>query len=151
MDSIEHSRTPAHLWVVGFLATVWNAFGAYDYVMTRARDTDYLRSMMPDVDPQALLAWIDSFPLFAQIGWGMGIWFGLAGSLLLLLRNRWAVTAFALSFAGAVLSLGYQILAAPPLEGAQGPMVELMPFVIIAIGAALLYYSWTQQKKGLLR
>ena len=31
--------------------------------MTRMRNTDYLASAMPSVDPNAMLAWIDSFPI----------------------------------------------------------------------------------------
>ena len=39
MQQAVSARTPAHLWIVGALATLWNAFGAYDYLMTRKRDT----------------------------------------------------------------------------------------------------------------
>ena len=151
MDAVAEARTPAHIWIVGILAALWNGFGAYDYVMTRMRDTEYLASMMPGVDPQAMLAWIDAFPIYAQIGWALGVWGGLAGALLLLMRSRFAVHAFLLSLIGALLGLGYQIAAAPPLEGAEGPMVELMPYVIILIAALLLFYAWTMQKKGVLR
>lgn len=151
MQQAVQSRTPMHLWVVGGLGTLWNAFGAYDYVMTRLRDTDYLAGMMPGVDPEAILAWVDSFPLYAQFGWGLGVWMGLAGSLLLLLRNRWATWALALSLIGAVLGLGYQIVSAPPLPGAEGPLFEIMPFVIILVALGLFLYARAQEKKGVLR
>ena len=81
-------RTPAHLWIVGALALLWNGYGAIDYLMTRMRNTDYYAAMMPGVDPDAVFAWIDSFPLWAQFGWGVGVWMGLAGALLLLMRHR---------------------------------------------------------------
>jgi hypothetical protein len=144
-------RTPAHLWIVGALGLLWNGFGAYDYIMTRMRNTDYLASAMPGVDPDAVLAWIDGFPLYAQIGWGLGVWLGLLGSVLLLMRNRWAVWSYALSLVGAVLGLGYQIALAPPLAGAEGPMYEIMPYVIILVAAFLLWYAWSMEKKGVLR
>ena len=41
MATEARARAPAHLWIVGVLATVWNGFGAYDYLMTRMRNTDY--------------------------------------------------------------------------------------------------------------
>lgn len=151
MQQAVEARTPAHLWIVGVLATLWNAFGAYDYVMTRMRNTDYFQSMMPDVDPQAMLAWVDAFPLYAQVGWAFGVWGGLAGSILLLLKSRWAVWAFAVSLIGAVLGLGYQLAGAPPLPGAEGAMFEIMPYVILLIAALLVYYAWSMEKKGVLR
>lgn len=116
-----------HLWIVGALALLWNSFGAFDYLKTRMRDTDYLASMMPDVDPNAILAWIDGFPMWAQFGWGLGVWGGVLGAILLLARHRWAVPVFAASLVGAIVSLGYQLLAAPPLAGFEGPMARSCP------------------------
>jgi hypothetical protein len=150
MAAAVETRAPAHLWIVAILATIWNGFGAYDYLMTRMRDTDYLASMMPGVDPNAILSWVDGFPIWAQFGWGLGVWAGLLGSLLLLVRSRWAVWAFALSAIGAVLGLGYQIAAAPPLPGAEGAMFEIMPYVIIAVAVALFLYARAQEKRRVL-
>ena len=151
MDDVQKAKTPVHLWIVGVLALIWNCIGPYDYVMTRMRNTDYLAKMMPTVDPNAVLAWIDGFPIWAQFGWGLGVWMGLLGSILLLMRHRWAVPVFGLSLIGAVLGLGYQIVGAPPLPGAEGVEFKIMPYVIILIAAALLYYANRQKKAGVLR
>jgi hypothetical protein len=151
MQDTVQARVPIHLWIVGGVATLWNAFGCYDYLMTRMRNTDYLASMMPTVDPNAMLAWVDAFPIWAQFGWGLGVWGGLAGGVLLLLRSRWAVWALGLSLVGAVLGLGYQIVAAPPLAGTEGPMNEAMPYVIIAVAVALFLYARAMEKKGVLK
>ena len=145
------ARTPVHVWIVGLLATLWSCFGCVDYLMTRMRNTDYLASAMPGVDPNAMLAWIDNFPLYVQVGWGLGVWLGLLGSILLLLRNRWAVWSYGLSLAGAVVSLGYQIALAPPLAGMDGGFNKVMPYVIIAICLALFLYARAMAKRGVLR
>ena len=152
MENTLTERAPMHLWIVGGLGTLWNAFGAYDYVMTRMRNTDYLASMMPDVDPQATLAWVDGFPIWAQFGWGLGVWMGLLGCVMLLMRPRWSVPVLGLSVLGAILGLGYQILAAPPLPGTEGdPMMTIMPYVIIGIAIGLFLYGRAMSNKGLLR
>lgn len=151
-DAVDtRAGTPVHLWIVGVLALLWNGFGCYDYLMTRMRDTDYLEKMMPTVDPNATLAWVDSFPIWAQFGWGLGVWAGLAGSVLLLLRHRWAVLVMGLSVVGAVLGLGYQIVAAPPLPGAEGLGFQIVPFVIILIAVALFLYARAMRQNGVLR
>ena len=151
MQEAVSARTPAHLWIIGLLSTLWNAFGCYDYLMTRMRNTDYLANMMPTVDPNAMLAWVDSFPIWAQFGWGLGVWGGLAGGVLLLVRSRWAVWATGLSLLGAVLGLGYQIVGAAPLAGAEGPMFDVMPLVIILVALGLFLYARAMEKKGVLR
>ena len=143
MATSAQARTPVHLWIVGVLSLLWGGFGAYDYLMTRMRNTDYIASAMPGVDPNAALAWVDGFPLYAQIGWGLGVWMGLAGAVLLLMRHRWSVWAYGLSFVGAILGLGYQIALAPPLP--------VMPYVIIAVALALFLYARAMERKGVLR
>ena len=156
MDQVEQTMVPATaapkgLYVVGVLALLWNGFGAYDYLMTRMRNMDYIAGMMPDADPNAVLAWIDAFPIWAQFGWGLGVWGGLLGAILLLVRSRWAVPVLAASLVGAVLGLGYQIVAAPPLAGMDGAMNELMPFVIILVALALFLYARAMRARGVLR
>jgi hypothetical protein len=151
MQQAVTARTPVHLWIVGILSLLWSCVGCYDYLMTRMRNTDYLAKMMPKVDPNAMLAWVDGFPLYAQIGWALGVWMGLLGSVLLLIRSRWAVWAFGLSLVGAVLGLGYQIAGAPPLAGADDTMSKVVPYIIIAIALALFLYARAQEKKAVLR
>jgi hypothetical protein len=151
MATTAQARAPVHLWIVGILSFLWSCFGCYDYLMTRMRNTDYIASAMPSVNPAVALAWVDGMPLYAQIGWGMGVWLALLGSVLLLLRSRWAVWSYGLSFVGAVLSLGYQLVLAPPLPGADAPIYTVMPIVIILVAAFLAWYAWTMEKKGVLR
>ena len=151
MQQVVSTRTPVHLWIVGILSLLWNAMGCFDYVMTRMRNTDYLSSAMPNVDPNAMLAWIDGFPIYAQIGWALGVWGGLLGSELLLVRSRYAVWAYGLSLLGAVVGLGYQIAAAPPLAGADDAMSKAMPYVIILVALGLFLYARAMEKKAVLR
>lgn len=151
MATTAQTRTPVHLWIVGAVALLYSCFGAYDYVMTHMRDLRYIANSMPGVDPNTALAWMDSFPAYAKIGWALGVWGGLLGSLLLLMRSRYAVWAFAVSMIGIVLSIGYQLALAPVLQGTQGSAYKIMPWVIIIIGAALLAYSQAMAKRDVLR
>ena len=109
------AKTPIHLWIVGVLTTLWNAFGAYDYFMTRTKGAAYITQMMPGVDGTGYMAYINAFPIVVSIGWALGVWVGLAGSILLLMRSRWAVPALLISFVGAVAGLGYQIVRPPAI------------------------------------
>lgn len=144
------AKAPLHLWIVGVVSALWNAFGATDYVMTRTRGAAWIDQMMPGTDSAKFMAYIDAFPIWASIGWGLGVWSALAGSLLLLARSRHAVTAFALSLVGAILGIGYQLanpVDIPEMtEGANG----VMPYVIIAVAALLLWYAIRQKAAGVL-
>lgn len=151
---MEHvvARTPIHLWIVGALATLWNAFGCFDYFMTRTRGAEHIEAMMDGVDANAYMAYIDAFPIWASIGWALGVWFGLAGSILLLMRHRWAVPALLISMIGAVVGLGYQL--ARPATGVAGMSDGanmFVPIAIIIVTAALFLYARAIRIRGVLR
>ncbi|HJP69674.1 MAG TPA: hypothetical protein VJ846_12305 [Sphingomicrobium sp.] len=149
MATTVQARTPVHLWIVGTLALLWNCFGAYDYVMTRTHNMAYITQAMPGTDPNAALAWIEGMPMYAQVGWGLGVWGGVLGAVLLLARSRYALWAFAVSMLGIVLGMGYQLLLAPPLAGASGG--KYIQYMVILVGAGLLAYSQAMVKRAVLR
>ncbi len=51
-------KTPLHLWIVGVLSLLWNAFGAYDHVMTQFRNAQYLSVFTPEQ-----MAYFDNAPV----------------------------------------------------------------------------------------
>jgi len=142
----DNAKTPPHLWIVGALATVWNAFGAFDYLMTQTRNEAYLANF---TDPQRV--YFESFPMWMEATWAFGVWGGLLGALLLLARSRHAVAAFAVSLAGLAASTVYQyVLSTPPAEMKSGAMIG-MNLAIWAIAIGLLWYAVKMRKAGVLR
>jgi hypothetical protein len=135
-----------HLWIVGAAATLWNAFGCFDYLMTQTRNAQYLAHF---TDPQR--TYFESFPIWMEAVWAFGVWGGMAGSVLLLLRSRYAVAAFAVSLAGLAISTVYQyVLASPPPGMDSGGMVAMNVAIwVVAIG--LLVYAMRMRKRGVLR
>ena len=75
-------KTPFHLWIVGFLSLLWNAGGAFDYVMTRTNAAAYLAAQPPE-----RLAMLAEAPFWFDITWAIGVWLSVIGSLLLLVRS----------------------------------------------------------------
>lgn len=149
--SINMGKAPVHLWIVGAAATLWNCIGPVDYVMTRIRSDAWIHKALPGVDPQIVYNWIDSFPIWAQFGWGLGVWSALAGSLLLLFRHRFAVPAFALSLVGMALSFGYQFFGTKPPAELASATGSGMTYLIIIIGIALYFYARRMRARGALR
>lgn len=139
------TRTPLHLWIVGALATVWNAFGCFDYLMTQTRNAEYLANF---TDPQRI--YFESFPVWMEAVWALGVWGGLAGALLLLLRSRHAVTAFAVSLAGLAVSTVYQYVLASPPDDMNTPGMIAMNVAIWAVAIGLLWYAIEVRRRGVL-
>jgi hypothetical protein len=151
MDHSSGAKAPVHPWIVGILALLWNGFGAWDYYMTRTKGAAWINAMMDGVDGDKFMAYINAFPLWASIGWGLGVWGALAGSILLLIRNKLAVLAFALSLIGAILGIGYQLLNPVEIPEMTRGFNGMVPYAVILIAIALYLYARSLQAKGLLR
>jgi hypothetical protein len=138
--------TPAHLWIVGILSLLWSAMGCFDYLMTVTSNQTYLGKM-----PADQIAYLNSLPTWLTGAWAIGVWGGLLGSLLLLMRSRHAVLAFGLSLVAAVIAMGYEMFATQQPASMTSGAMALMPWVVLAVCAFLLWYAWTMERKGVLR
>ena len=151
MEHATLARTPVHLWIVGILSLLWNAFGAFDYFQTRTKGAEWINAMMPGVNGDQFMAYINAFPLWASIGWGLGVWFALAGSILLLMRHRLTVMAFGISLVGAVIGIGYQLMNPVDIPELHAGFNGFVPYLVILIALALFLYALAQAAKGVLR
>jgi predicted ATP-grasp superfamily ATP-dependent carboligase len=140
------AKAPVHLWIVAALGTVWNGFGALDYTMTQAANEAWMAQMTA-----AQQAWLDAAPAWANAAWAFGVWGGLAGSLLLFVRSRHAVTAFILSLAGLAANTAFQA-SSPMPAGAMTANAQLGLHLAVWTGAiALLLYALAMRRRGVLR
>lgn len=144
-DASAPPNTPWHLWLVGGLSLLWNSYGCYDYTMTELRNPAYLANL-----PANVVAYINAMPPWLIAFWALGVWGSLAGSLLLLLRSRYATLAFAGSLLGLVASQVVQTLGHAPTgldKAGNLPMV----LVIWGVLVLLLWYAFAQRRRGVLR
>ena len=143
------TKTPWHLWLVGVLSLLWNAFGGYDFIMSTTQGAAYMRASGMT---QPMIDHFMAMPNWMYVPWVLGVWGAVLGSILLLARRGLAVPFFAASLAGAVVSLIYgQFVNPPPPPPAALAMMSIMPYVIALIAAVLLWYAWSMRKKGELR
>jgi hypothetical protein len=143
----ETGRTPTHLWVVGVLATLWTAFGCYDYVITQTQNAEYLKMMGGD----EAATYFTSFPAWVVAFWAIGVWGSLAGSLALLIRSRWAIPLYAVSLLGLLLTTIYQFGMSTPPAALLTPAMYMMTGFIWIIAIVLFLYARNMAAKGVLR
>ena len=152
MSTLGRPKTPWHLWVVGFVSLLWHAGGAYDYTMTQSRDMDYL-TMSADgagMPVDTMVAYYEGFPIWADICWAFGVWGAVAGSLLLLLRSRFAFHAFVVSLIGLVGTSLYTFTGSMPPE-LQSNFTYIFTAVVFATTILLAWYARRMTTRGVLR
>ena len=140
-----NTRTPRHLWIVGVLAVLWNAVGAFDYSASQLRVESYMSQFTPEQ-----LAYFHGFPAWAIAAWAIAVWGALLGSLSLLLRKAWAVWLFGVSIVAMVLTGIYSYLLTDGLA-LTGTGGAIFTAVIWLIAFNLYFYARAMTRRGVLR
>lgn len=140
-------KTPWHIWVVGAVALIWNAGGAYDYVMTQTRNEAYLAAFS-----EQQLEYFHGFPTWTVAAWAVAVWFAVLAAILILFRSRLAVPAMALSFIGMLLTTVQNfVLSDVKMTEIMGPTAAIFSAVIVIVTILLMWYVVVQARAGRLR
>ena len=137
-------KTPVHLWIIGVVALLWNAMGAFDYLVTQLQSDFYMGQFTEEQ-----LAYFYGFPVWVTSCWAIAVWSAVAGSIGLLLRKKWSVWAFAVALAGMALTSIYNFGMSNGAE-IMGSGAVIFSIIIWIISILLLVYVWAMAKRGVL-
>ncbi|MEQ7155653.1 hypothetical protein [Brevundimonas aurifodinae] len=147
MSASSGAKVPWHLWVVGSVGLLWNAFGCIDYTMTALQGEVWLRQMgMTD----AQITSYEAMPAWMTAVWAIGVWGAMLGTVLLLLRKKLAVPVFVISLIAYVGSLVYAYALSD--QAATMPDGTWIMQAVILVGCLFfVLYSRMMAQRGLLR
>ena len=137
---------PWHLWVVGILGGLWSVMGVVSFMLTQMN----VEAVMSQFPPQQR-AYFESFPLWAVAFWALGVFGGVVGCLLLLLKHRLAFPVLVASAIGAIVSnLGGLFLLGgfEVMRETGGLGFSAVPIIF---GVFMAYYAGAMRTKGVLR
>ena len=148
MSEAQGTKTPGrpwHLWVIGIIGGLWSAIGVISFVLTQLN----VEAVMSRFPPQQR-EYFESFPLWAVAFWAIGVFGGVIGCLLLLLRNRLAFHVLLASVIGTIVFnlVGLFLLGGMEVMGETGAL-GLTVFPVI-FAAFLAYYARAMRRKGVL-
>ncbi|MGE4061757.1 MAG: hypothetical protein AB7E79_00155 [Rhodospirillaceae bacterium] len=140
------AKTPWHLWLVGIVAVLFNAVGAFDYVMSKTQGEAYMAGagMTPEQ-----IAFMMDYPVWMNVVWPIGVWGAFAASVLILLRKKLAVPVFLISTVAWFVSLLYTYI----LTNGGEIWGQSMHIVSVVITVLLLFFTWYARemtKRGVL-
>ena len=136
---------PWHLWVIGIAGGLWSLMGVVSFILTQMN----VEAVMSRFPPQQR-AYFESFPLWAVAFWGIGVFAGVIGCLLLLLRNRLAFHLLLASVIGTMVStLGGLFLLGGMKVMAETNALGITIFPVI-FAAVLAYYARAMNRRGVL-
>jgi phosphatidylserine synthase len=139
-------KAPWHLWMIGIVTLIWNAFGAADYAMTQFAYEPYMAQF---TDEQR--TYFNGFPTWVQATWAVAVWLSLAGSLALLMRSKLAGVFFGIALlAMAATFIHNFFLADVTMPEIVGPEALWFTIVIIVVAVLLWLYARAMRLRGVL-
>ncbi|MBT8039780.1 MAG: hypothetical protein KJN78_06045 [Gammaproteobacteria bacterium] len=137
-------KTPFHLWLIGILAVLWNAIGAFDYTATQMQMDFYMSQFS-----EQQLAYFYGFPAWVDAAWAIAVWSSLLGSLMLLFRKALAAWLFGLAILGMIGTSVYNLVLTNGLE-VMGDGSMTFTVVIWVIALLLYFYAVAMVKRRVL-
>lgn len=136
---------PWHLWLVGILGFLWSLMGVVSFMLAEMN----VEAVMSRY-PQEQRDYFTSFPLWAVAFWAIGVFGGVIGCVLLLLRKRLAFPVLLASLIGAIVSNlgGLFLLGGMKVMRETGGLG--FTAVPIVLGVLLASYARAMSKKGVL-
>jgi hypothetical protein len=132
--------------LVGILGGLWSLIGVVSFMLTQMN----VEAVMSQFPPQQR-AYFESFPLWAIAFWALGVFGGVVGCLLLLLKHRLAFHVLVASAIGAIVSNLGGVFLLGGLEVMRDTGGLGFTAVPIVLGVVMAYYAWAMRKKGVLR
>lgn len=140
-----HAKAPWHLWAVGAATLLWNGFGAFQWYRQVTRSDSYWGNLTMEQ-----VQFIIAQPMWVEVAFGVGVWAGVLGALMLLLRRRLALNAFVASLIAILVNtLFMQVLSNARAVFGNGTLIAAI--AVIAVAAASIVYAHFARKRGIIR
>jgi hypothetical protein len=136
------SVPPKWFTPVAILALLWNLLGASAYLMDVTIPPEAV-AKMGDAE-QAMYA---SRPVWFVAAYASAVWFGVAGSIALIWRKRWAQPLFVLSLLG-LIAQDIALFSRPEVRGDL--VVIFLQGLVFAIAVSLLLLARKGEREGWL-
>lgn len=140
----EAGSLPRSFWIVAGLALVWNALGVLAFFGDIYQTPEQIAAQ------GALIERLyTERPAWAVWAFGVAVFGGLAGAILLLMRRSLAQTLFILSLLGLIVQNLYWFGMAKAHEHFSASS-QIMPLLVFLIAIYLVWYARSATQKGWL-
>jgi len=142
MNSYSGSSAPKWFTFFAILALLWNLLGVMAFVMQATMSPEALAAL-----PEAEQALYNNYPTWALVAFGVAVFGGALGSLLLALKKNVAGPVLLISLIGVLLQTGHSFFGAKAYE-VYGPSSLIMPIMVVVIAIYLVMLAAKAKNNG---
>lgn len=132
-------------WAVAVFFLIWNLMGVGSFFQNTFISDEALNAL-----PVAERDLYNNYPLWTKIAFAIAVFGGTIGSVGLLMKKKWAKSAFIVSLIAIIPQMTHNLFFTITRE-VYGPGSEIMPLFIIIFGVFLVWFSALGIKKSWLK
>lgn len=140
-DTKNSTDAPGWFVPVGVGVLIWNLLGVMAFFMQAFMPEDQFAKLS-----EAKQALFNAMPGWYWLAFGVAVFAGSSGGLMLVLRKKWALPLFVLSLLGVLAQQTYMFFLSNTFE-VMGKEAMPMPIMIFVVAVALVFYSKTSADK----
>ena len=138
--------TPISFWVIASLILIWGLLGVIHFLDFMTTTVERLVSQGMTIEQAEFFL---NAPSYFVVLFGLGVWSGLLGAVLLILRKAWAAPAFLFSAVITVVSF-----VSDAIYGSFSVLGAIYMLVVIFTLAVALFEAWYSRRmkaRGILQ
>lgn len=128
--------------IIGIFALVWNITGIIAFTMNVLMTPEAISAL-----PDAERAYYESTPTWLNFIYGIAVFAGTLGSVLLLMKKALCLRLFIISLIAIMVQMSYSLLMTTSIE-VYGPAALIMPMLVTGIAIFLVWYSKSAIARG---
>lgn len=139
------TKTPIWYWVLAIFFLLWNLMGVFSFFAHTFISEEAI-ALLPD-NERALYG---EYPMWTTIVFAVAVFFGLIGSIGLLLKKQWARMAFIISLCAIIPQMIHNVFFTKSMEVYGPGQAATMPILVVLFGFFLIWFSGYSIRKGWL-
>jgi nitrate/nitrite transporter NarK len=136
------TKSPKWFMIVAVVALIWNLIGVMVYIMQVTMSPEVLNQM-----PETERLMYENIPEWVTSVFAIAVFGGALGSLVLILKKKFATTLFVISLIAVLFQMYYTYFVSDFTEISDSPNV-VMSVLVVVIAISLTLFSRNAQKKN---
>ncbi|GGW73437.1 hypothetical protein DFQ11_10961 [Winogradskyella epiphytica] len=144
---MEHhkQKVPVWFWMIAVVFLLWNFMGVLSFFAHTFISEEALAKL-----PQAERELYGDYPLWTTIIFAIAVFGGFIGSIGLVLRKKWAKSAFILSLCAIIPQMIHNVFFTKSMEVYGPGQAATMPIMVVVFGVLIIGFAhFSIQKKWL--
>ncbi|SEB54652.1 hypothetical protein SAMN04489761_1323 [Tenacibaculum sp. MAR_2009_124] len=140
-----NNKMPNWYWILAVFFLLWNIMGVFSFYVHTFISADTLAQL-----PENERVLYNEYPIWITVIFGIAVFFGLMGSIGLILKKKWSKIAFVISILAIIPQMIHNVFFTKSIDVYGLLHTITMPVLVVAFGLFLVWFSMFSIKRNWL-